>query len=238
MDLSASLTAAVGKLVESGKIETAISIAVEKTVVDVINEELRTYSDFGKQVKEAVKGALKFDRLELPEYNAILLDALRQHIDATMREQAARSVKALAGELLRTPPASIKLSDLVETYKEHIASNRYRYDRLDDSVGLIVNRSDAGFVYVGLHHRPAKSEYECDFRLMISKSRGSAPLVAGVWIGGHELKHQSTLRGTLFIGDGYGFERTLFQLWANQTPFEVDEDACDLELPEPECECA
>lgn len=245
MDFSKVLHDAVGAVIASGKIEATINAAVEKAVLDAVQSELRTYSDFGKAVSEAVNAAVKVDRLSLPEYNAILLDALSHHVDATMRAAAADSIKNLASDLLRTPPAEIKLSELVEEYKKHLVEDRHS-GAYGEHITCDVEITKSDLVgkpwrsaWISLH--PTKPEssrysstsrYSSDVRIMVSGYEGELS-VSSIWLAGAEAKAPG-----LFIGNGYGFERTLFQLWANKTLFVLDEGAVDTEMPEPECECA
>lgn len=242
MNLNSALLQAVDNVITSGKIEATINAAVEKAVLDAVQSELRTYSDFGKAVSEAVKAAVKIDRLSLPEYNAILLDALSRHVDATMRAAAADSIKNLASNLLRTPPAEIKLSELVEQYKQHLVEDRSS-DAYGDHIICEVETTKIDLAgkpwrsgWISLH--PTKSQYSrtsrytSDVRIMVSGDEGELH-VSSIWFGGAEAKAPG-----LFIGSGYGFERLLFQLWANKTRFVLDQEAVDTAMPEPECECA
>lgn len=241
MDLNAIATAAVANLLESGKIEKAIGAAIEKTVLDQIEQQLRSYSDFGKAVGEALKESLAFKHLTLPEYNAILLDTFRQHVDAHMHATAAKSMKDLATDMLQSPPAEIKLSELVEEYKKWLLNNHSR-DDLADEISVVVQRHDYKYSTwtstswtIGLHSKPdEKKEYMCDWRLRLShaSSDNTGPItISSIHLGKAELKTD------VFLGGSYGFERQLFQLWCGKVAFVIDEEAVDLQLPEHVCEC-
>lgn len=243
VDMHSIAAEAMTRLIASGKIEAAVTASVEKTVIEAVHEHLRSWSDFGKMVKEAVERSIAFERVDLPSYNAIVLDTLRQHIDATMRKESADSLKKLADEMLRTPPKSMKLSELVDAFKEWVIEHNDRSD-LDEEISVVVNKRETKYStswvstywYVGLHPKANQtSEYSCDWRFMLRQDEVTKEItLSSVWHNGKDRGATSNL----FLGDFYGFERKLFQLYSAKTAIIIDQESVDPMLPEPECECA
>ena len=96
---------------------------------------MRSYSDFGKALKEHVKEALNVDfrNLNLPSYNAVILEAIRKHLDGQMtvtgRQQLIEGMERLLGS---EAPKEITLSQLVEDYKESLTlyGSRHEHRRI------------------------------------------------------------------------------------------------------------
>lgn len=225
-DITSAVAKGLGQLIDSGRIETMIATQIEKTIGEIIQREMKEYSDFGKIVQEAVKAALTFDpqRISLPSYNAMVCDLIRQHVENAMRKDAADHVKKLMDELLGTPPKQIKLSDLVEQFKEHV-KDCWRYDG-EHAVTCIVEKTEYSSQWVYLGYKPDMDKYKCEFRMLVSHPyRGEGPLtVSTVWLG------TSEVTSGVFLADRSGFERCLFQLWTCKVPIILDDDAVSREF--------
>jgi hypothetical protein len=244
-DLSQAIADATAKLIASGKVEAMVEKNLEKLVADIAQEQLRSYSDFGKKIAAAFAESIDFEisRLNLPSYNAVIVDILKRKFDAIIDQRARDDMSALVDELLKEPPAEIKLSELVEQYKIHVRG--HSNEKVGNEVSVVVSRrrerskytwdKNSEWIDVGLSEKAGLGEddlYRCDFRLHVSPKdlgvKGDKSLrVSTIWLGATEV---SSVRN-LFLGDVYGFQRFLFQLWAAKTPIVLDEDAVDLEIP-------
>ena len=225
-DITSAVAKGLGQLIDSGRIEKVISEQIEKTISDIIKEQMRAYSPFGEHVKAAVKAALTFDpqAIALPSYNVMVCDLIRQHVENRMRGDAADHVKRLMDELLGTPPKQIKLSELVDQFKEHV-KDHWRYDG-EHAVTCIVERTEYGSLWLNLGTKPDMDKYKCEFKMLISKPyKGEEPLtVATVWLDHTEVK------SGLFLADRTGFERFLFQLWTCKVPLVLDESFVNVDI--------
>lgn len=209
-DLKSAVSTAFSNVVASGAIEQAIEKQLASTISSLIQSEMREYSDFGKAIKERVQQAVcvNLERMDLPSYNDLILQIIRRQVDGVMHSEAAKQIEANMAKLLERAPTSITLGKLVEDFIES-----HKEDRAGDSFTLIIERK-YGTTYVCLDVQSGKSEYQCDFRLGVS-SDGEVYHLA---FGGKEVSK------SLFMGLFYGFERTLFQLYAAKTVLIVGAD--------------
>jgi hypothetical protein len=229
MDIATHIAAATERLIASGKIEEAIERQLTKTIESIVEQELRSYSDFGKALHAQVTKALALDpaKLTLPSYNQVVVDVVRRAMDAHIGTVGKTHLEQLMGELLKAPPAEIKLSELVAEYRKHIAS-RGRRDRIGSRIGLTVAREKFS-ADIMLAPEPVSEKYKHDYTLHVFSFDKDAPAtVSTIWVGAQQFSRDFRL----FVGDVFGFERTLFQLWAAKTPIVLDEDECDLEIGE------
>lgn len=225
IDLSDAILSAANRLITSGKLEAAIEKHLEVTLDRLIEEHLRSYSDFGKMLAERIKAAIgvNLDRVTIPEYNTIVADIVTRKVDAFMQEEGREALNAMLGEILKAAPAAMTLSELVDTFKQWAVQ---QYDYEPEEVGeitVIVDGEPKPYSsrWVHLDRKPSTEKYKCEFSFLVSWDE----TVSYIRARGHSTKED------IFIGGYYGFERDLFRLHAAKTKLIID-SAYDLYLPE------
>lgn len=216
-DLKHAVAKAFDNVIASGAIEQAIEKQLASTITSLINSELREYSEFGKAIGAKVKEsiAVNLDRMDLPSYNDLIIKIVRAQMDGVMQGDAAKQLEANMAKLLETAPAEITLEKLVEDF-----INEHKEDKHGDEFTLRIDRK-YGSTYVSLDVEPNKSEYACDFRLAVDQDGK----VYSFHLGGKDVGK------TMFTGPLYGFERTVFRLYAAKSKLIVGarEEASDFE---------
>jgi len=217
-DLTNAITAALERIATSNTIEKAIEEQLTETIKRTVQDELRSYSDFGKQLNEHVKKALHVDlnNLGMPGYGDFILKIVRRQLEGMVNEQIKTSLEKNLTELLEPPPAEIKLSELVEQFIELSAESRRHSCSCDDTdnITLIVGEPSYGSRWVYLDKEGGTDKYECAIRFLVRDDGGIAALkVDGKDIG-----------NALFVGTLYRFEHMLFQLYAAGTKLILDGD--------------
>lgn len=224
MDLAKNLHETIDRIVASGRIESAIEEAVEKAVISVLQDELRSYSDFGGHLKDAVKKSLDFDpaEIDLPSYNEQILKIVRAKVQGLTRASIESQVAEQMEHLLEPAPESINLSKLIGQFVEFVKERR-RYDCVchnEDSVSFHTSAGRDGFRYIQLDESPGKAVHQCDIQIGMHQHR----------VFSLTLRHVHTDR-QLFAGPYYGFEKLLFQMKAAKTRivFDVEPEEIDVE---------
>jgi len=217
-ELQSAVSAAFSKIAEQGIIQQAIEKHVTETVVSAIKDTLRSYSDFGKQVNEAVSAALKvdFDRLGLPGYNDLVLKLIRKtvenHTDTILKQQ----LEAQMASLLEPVPETITLSKLVADFIEHEAEDS-RYSCSCDGpsqITLIVEESEYGMRWIYLDKDEEKDKHQCAIRFLWNERDEKISALKF---------DRNDVSKTLFVGL-YGFERDLFQMHVAGTKLVLDKE--------------
>ncbi|TGB34862.1 hypothetical protein [Burkholderia thailandensis] len=220
-ELQQAVSTAFSNIVAAGAIEKAIEEKLTKTITSIIDEELRSYSTFGEQMKEHVKTALQVDfrNLGLPGYNDFILKVVRQQVDAQLNATIATQIEQQMKELLAPAADEIKLSQLVEEFiKDEHTDRQYSSCSCDESdrITLIV-RAESGFTSK-FHHIYLDGEYgteshDCPYRIDVHDGR----------VYSIQLDRKDPSK-TLFVGPMHGFKRRLFQLYAAGTKLIIDGD--------------
>jgi len=218
-DMTNAVAAAFQNIVASGAIEKAIEENITKTVSSAIKQQLESYSDFGKKLSDHVKSALQvnFDDLGLSGYNDLILKIVRAQVDAHVGSVLAKQVEEQMAKLLQPAPAEIKLSELIKDFIERNKPDGCECDG-SDQITLHIEESRYGSRWIGLDKAEGKSEYQCEIRFAVNERDGG---IFGLRFDGKEADK------TFFVGPIYGFERSLFQMYAAGTKLIVDGDCVD-----------
>lgn len=155
-------------------------------------------------------------QLGLVGYNEIVLKIVKAKLDASVEVFGKAQIEKDLEELLKSPPAEIKLSDLVEQMKEaHKDDERYECTCIVDW-----GTSD-GWGRVYLDKNGDKRKNDCEHSLAFTKEG--------------EIYSFSIDRcdpsKKMFFGPTYGFERSLFQMYAAKTKLIIDEDEVSRHYP-------
>jgi hypothetical protein len=216
-DISAAVAKAMENIVASGHIERTIEAALSRTISESIDQHTRSYSEFGKAISEKVKAAIgaNLDKIELPEYHAIMLEMISRKLDECIKIDAAKGFKELMDKTFEPAPAEMKFSDLVEQFKEWVADNDYE-DRSGGEVTVRVEEPKYSFMssrWVRMDKEADKKDYDCEFSFLISEDG----TISAIRCSGKNPKQD------LFIGGYYGFERSLFRLHVGATKIILDD---------------
>lgn len=224
-DLEQVVASAFSNIVSAGAIEKAIEEKLTKTITSIIDSELQSYSDFGKQLSEHVKKAVQvdFSKLGIPGYNDLILKVIRQRVDANLNEQIEKHVTSQLDELLAPTPEEIKLSELVADFIEFQAEKQSYSCSCDlpARITLLVE-TDGKFTHVALDKEYGSERYRCPWRIDTHEGR-----VYSVKIDEIDPKK------AIFIGPMYGFERKLFQLYAAGTKLVIDANVDEIDTSYP-----
>lgn len=223
-DITRAVEYAIRKLVDSGSIEEVIEKKIAETVSRLIEEQLSSYSPFGKAVNEKIKEALSVDyeRVSIPAYNAMIADVVVRKVHEYVATTGVANIEETLGAILKPAPKQIKLSEIIEKFKEDVVE-RFDYDP-EKHTKITVYFDDArehwDSRWIYLDREADTKKYECEFSFLIN-CRGN---IAFLRFKGRNTKED------VFIGGYYGFERVLFDLHAAQTKVEID--SYDEYLPE------
>lgn len=241
-DFSSAVNSALQAMIDNGKFEAIIQEKLEKTVESAISEALKSYSDFGKALGEHIKNSLQvnLENVNLQEYGHTVVKMVEGLVNQHVQESARGKLLEQLNELFETPPQQITLQQLFDAYKAdeedqaHCDGTEY--------CGLVVEKSDHGFVYVGFNPSDRKDNYksyssafqervtkvnECEIQLHFSKGKnGDGYEIRWISFGGHKAETTKYFMPTLLNNTS----RRLFQMYCSGTLVMIDSlDADDYE---------
>ena len=217
-EMQAAIETAFKQMVESGALNKVITESVEKSVTSVIKQTFESYSPFQKALTENVNKSLviNFDDLGLAGYNDMLLKIIKSRVDASIFKTAEKQITEGMDELMASPPAEVKLSDLVKEFRKYAAEDRPP----DSEISFHCKDSDSstGYFQCAMDEKSGKPHYDCGYRFAVTDKGEIYSL---------KFPHEGDVTKGLFVGRRFGFEKTLFQLWACKTKMVMDVDDVD-----------
>lgn len=221
-DLEATLNQAIHDAVTGKEFAESIRRQVSKTLTHVVGETFGDYSPFAKTIGEQIKAALAFDveRLGLAGYNQAVLAIVKEQLDYAIHVRAAEQVKVSLQKLLDdTAPAEMKLSQLVDEFKQYVGRSRIGRE---EGVRIEVKDEDYGGRWVYLQK---KNDYvrQDVFHFRIDVATGKVSFLS---IAGGDVSKQ------VFAGELYGFARSIWRLYLAGTRLIIDETEFDESLPD------
>jgi hypothetical protein len=238
------VNAKVKSMIDSGSIAEMIEAKIESTISEVVESELRSYSDFGKGLKSYINKSLQvdFDSLGFEGYHENLLRVISKVYKNSVESEHLEKVKKITEEMLANPPELVTLSSLIEAVKEKARSSASEteeaeyepYTHEDEITCIIRDMNDKFFTYIHLDARSGVSSHSCAYQIGISKLSDEVRIMS--------FRTEGKDTNDMFITETYGLERLLFKAKCASSAFEFDVDVESLDLHysveiEPECHC-
>lgn len=115
MDLNLIVNNTMADLQKEGYVEKIIKKQLKKTIQDIIEDSFRSWSDFGKELKQQVQDQMQFnlDRLDIPSYNHVILNIIKSELERSVHEDGAKQIQESIQKILGTSKEEYKLSELI-----------------------------------------------------------------------------------------------------------------------------
>jgi len=220
MNIHDQVQSALNNVVSSGKIEEIISKRIEKTIEDILEDSLKSYSDFGKQVKEVINNSLQIDlsKISTLGYQQIVVDIVNQKLKEATLEHISKPIEDVLSQVIAPfEKRTYKLSEIIAKYKE------YEWESSDSDeidISFHVEYGDYSSIYIGFDKEESKQRHSCEYQLYINKDDSL------MWL--FEIKGWKPQRGDLRSSPIHGdFDNLIFNLYASQCPIEIDENSVE-----------
>jgi hypothetical protein len=217
MDMNQLVSKVAKDLIEGGYLEETVKKHLQKSIDEAIKDAFGYFSPFYKELRDKLQESLQvnFDKLDLPSYNAIVLDMVSKMIANTLQTEGRKKIEEDLNKILGQPISKIKLSELVCEMMDDEEDYGDEYEGEDASLHI---SKGIALTYIYMDPEPDKRKYDCKYQITIDSDNNK---VLSVTIDGKGLD-------TSFITKGaYGFEKTLFKLFVNGAVIELDEGQVD-----------
>ena len=108
-ELNDLIIARMNNMTESGAIQKLIDKQLEDSVTDILKDSLRSYSDFGKAIKEKLSESLAgaVEKVTFPEYNKFISDAVVECVSSHMGAEVVAGIQEQLKGILQPVPKEI-----------------------------------------------------------------------------------------------------------------------------------
>ena len=208
------------EIVKSGFIEDKIKESLKKTISDAIDESLKSWSDFGKELKSNIEKSLKIGKLNLalPEYNQLVSNWIIEMVNASIISDSKKQIEANIKKFFKPiEKDEYKISEIIEEFKNSIMEDS------EDCSGEITFISDTSskslpnYKYFYFDKEPNKTKYLCDYSFGINEN--------GLWKMSIKECNADKVKSPNF----YGFESFMFQIYASKVKIIDDSESVDIE---------
>lgn len=217
MDIQVVVQQQLEKIIQEGKLEAIVRAKVEKTVEEVVQDIVRSYSDFGKGLKEEINKAFKidFEKISAVDYNHIVVTIVKEHLDKrlleSVKEPIAKEIDEYLGPLEKK---EWKLSEIIEKFKQDEIEDRYD----GGEITLHVEKSSYGSTHISFDKEDGKGRHECEYEMSLETKTG----IPYSFKAGKYSPHYGELRTSSMRGS---FDKFMFRLYAQRVSIAVDD--CD-----------
>lgn len=212
---------------QDGVIQQKIESALEKSIMDAIDNQLGSWQfkdSLGKQLQEGVSSVAK--DCGLAAYNTFITERVKVIVDQLASEDLGKKIEAAVDEILVQRYENVKLSDIFRRYREYVMNavdERDKYDRQN-----FVSELDIRENGVFTHYNCRFSEYSewepgevGNVEIHFCCYREDETEVAWLRIDG------SNIENTLRLGTLTEFERYVTNLYFNHTKVVIDAEMVD-----------
>jgi hypothetical protein len=224
IDLNKVINQSMTKIEEEGFVEKVVKKRLEETVSSIVDDLFRSYSDFGKDLKNEVSQQLNINlkELNLAGYNTMVLNAVKEKLDEAIHIQGTEKIKETLDELLSDVKKEYTLSELIDEMKNK--ANEYgEYNGQEISFHIDPRRDILTFI--DFDEEPNKDKYQCKYKIWVNSETG---IIAGAEIRDRKFDNR------VIMGGLRGFEETLFKIYTTGPKLIIDEHKVDVEYGDPE----
>jgi len=217
MDIEQVVQSKMAEIVSSGFMDKIIEDQLKKTIKDVVDDALRSYSDFGKSLKEALAKALEVDfgHIDLPSYNQLVANWVKKIVNAAIITQGKAQIQENLKDFFKPLEKDTwRVTEIVEEFIKSIQEDDDRRERDGENITFIAEASGS-FSHFYLDADGNKEKYRCKHRFGIHDGK-----IFNVNIDGVDA-------GTARFDRFYDFEGFLFKLYAAKAT--IIDDSGDVE---------
>lgn len=210
IDLNKIMNESLEKVEKNGFVNMTIENAIEKTIESVVSDVFSWGSPFYKNLDEYIKSNLNvnFGELDLTGYNMLVVTAVKEHLDKTLKNEGIEKLKKRMDDMLQKVKEEYTLSEIIEKFK----NDKFINFEDEDEITLRIEGS-APFCYIYLDSCQGKDRYNCDYMISLNESIPFRVKIAG----------KDTLETKDILNNFIGFNDFLFKIYAAGSKIVLDE---------------
>ncbi|OJT57631.1 hypothetical protein [Bacillus licheniformis] len=223
MDLNLIINNTLTELKDQGYVEKIVRKQLEETIQDIIKDSFKSWSDFGKELKQQVQDQIQFnlDSLDIPSYNQVILNIIKDELERSVHEEGARRIQESIRDILGTAKEEYKLSELInEIVEQDCELNELHYDDYKEITVIVENKYGGKYIYID----PEEDQdwYRCKYRLTLDND---------LTITRAEINDRAFDNKTI-MGGLYGADATIFKMWTRKSKLIIDNYQTSFTNPE------
>ncbi len=222
MDLNIIVAEKTNELIENGTIEKLICEQLERTIKSGIEDALKSYSDFGREISKRIESSINLSlrHVSIPEYNNFIADVVHRQYSKLMNETAIDQLnKQISKQIIE-----VKKEDNITTLFNKIEEAWEGAAREADCDVIEIEHSfndENSYLIINVKH-PEYKFYNVQISLSNSKYKDS-----DTWTISRINADETEVTGHPLNAAGSYLEsvaKIAYQYYAMQTEFTIDSD--------------
>lgn len=221
IDVDIIVSEKLRQLDEDGVIQKAIEDTLEKSLLSAVTEAINGYKikrEIQEKVEKQISGVV--NDLDFSSYNAIMLQKMRELINAYAGDDVAKRATEMLESLFVSKRGSIKLSEIFEAYRKYAVSDMYYDEHNGGDEFLAYYNTDGNWATV-IFDKDVNSSGDKEISFLLfhnSYGKNDQYLVTNLKFDGTPVDCKAQLG---YLND---VEQLLVQCYYNKTPVIIDED--------------
>jgi hypothetical protein len=220
-DIKKMMVLAFEEIGSKGVIKEVFEKKIRETIERIIGDLFSSYSEFGKSLEKKLgeKIAINLEEIDIPMYNVMIENYIRDQTTAVMNEQHKKLIderlsKILAEEVKREWKLSEIVSEVVEKNAESAQENGW------DQVSLHIEKCSS-LTFIRIDPEPNKEKYQCCIDICIDNKNGS---INSAEVGEYNTKNFTKDK---FLVRLHNVELLIFRLYSQGCKIIIDEGECE-----------
>lgn len=221
-DMKELMNEAFDGIQKEGFIEKTVKAQIEKTITSLIHDTFRDYSDFGKDLKEAIKNEIKIDfsQLSLGGYSTTITTMIRNILKEKMNEDSRKEVERFLVSLESNDiPKELKITEMVKKITDNFKQNYCFHDGIEKGEGFT-------FTFDFFKAFPSSDILKDHYKICIDPEEDKSPNECLIRIDYNSdseeitevtIEDRSVTENTFYSTKKWTLEGYLFQLYANKS---------------------
>lgn len=215
MNIEQIVSEKMAEITKSGFIEGKIKASLERTIESAISDTLKSYSDFGKHLKEELKKSLQNVKFSFPEYNQLVANQVMEIVNNTLIKNGKKEIEEDLKKFFQPlEETKWKISEIIQEFKDYLQGE---IDKGGISEITFIRKERRDVIYYYFSEKENQEDYECEYRIAIKK------IDKKIWSMTIDESDVSKMKIPLL----FGFESFLFKLYAINA--EIEDDGEDVE---------
>ncbi len=227
LNINEIASAKIKAMHESGEIKERIESGVEKTINEAIDSAVKDYS-FRRKIEESIEKELGevASGVNFTAYKNFLIDRMNKYISSSLKKETAKKIEEDFKKIYFDAPKEIKLSEILEKYKQWLMGWLDEDDRREwEKFSIEFDREYKYWIGIKAG-KPGRGKYSgeyesFEFTIHYDNEDNAKGTIGRASLGLKEFDKQISL------GNLSDFEILVFNLLYMKTPIIIDIDCED-----------
>lgn len=212
MSLDSIVIEKINQMMETGEIDAIVS----KQVTDMLHSALRSvfsnHKGVGADIEQLITDSLKvkISNISVEQYTSLIAKIIETRVNSNLLDLSKETVEKSLNDILERAPERIKLSELVNKFKEANC-----YDGDEGEISLEIKEKDS---YCEVIINKSEDEKYDQVSFCVNKD-GTVFILRTGYLGKEP---------GFFAKENYGFDKVIMDIYCRGTKIDLDEDDCDL----------